>query len=117
VIFAEIICKYVNDMTYITYNEVNKDYLEKIIAYQNLIAFHYHYGSKFKSDFWVDTQKNAKNIIEKLPIIGDLSTFENAIRDDIIYGTENTRLGCFCPEDHFHVHLGMVNMNRRDILI
>lgn len=116
VIFAEITCKYVNDMNYINYNEVNRDYLEKIIAYQNLIAFHYHYGSKFKSNFWEDTQKTAKNIIEKLAIVGDTETYENAIRDDIIYGTENTRLGCFFVEDHLHIHCGMLDKKRIDII-
>jgi hypothetical protein len=116
VIFAEIICSYVTNMDYLKYTETNKEYLEKIIAYQNLVAFHYHYGSKFKSNFWKNTQKNANDIVEKLAIIGDILTYENCIRDDIVYGTEITRLGCFFAEDHLHVHCGMMNKKRNQII-
>jgi hypothetical protein len=116
VIFAEMICSYLNDMNLQKYNEMNKDYLEKIIAYQNLIAFHYSYGSKFKSNFWKDTQNNAKLIVQKLAIQGDTLTYEDYIRNDIFYGTEYSKLGCFTSEDHMYIHCGMMNKSKKDIL-
>jgi len=95
---------------------MNKCYLEKIIAYQNLIAFHYSYGSKFKSNFWKDTQNNAKSIVQKLAIQGDTLTYEDYIRNDIFYGTEYSKLGCFTSEDHMYIHCGMMNKSKKDIL-
>lgn len=116
VIFSEMVCSYVSDMNYFKYAETNKDYLEKIIAYQNLVAFHYSYGSKFKSNFWNDTQKNAKEIIDKLPIHGDTLTYEESIRNDIIYDKDYSRLACFAGEDHLHVHCGMTGKTRNEVL-
>jgi hypothetical protein len=116
VIFAEMVCSYATDMNYLNNADTNKEYLEKIIAYQELVAFHYSYGSKFKSDFWKDTQINAKKLIDKLPIHGDISTFEECIRNDICYDKNYSQLACFLGEDNLHVHCGMTGKTRRDII-
>lgn len=63
ILFSELLCEYLEtDMTKETIFNYNLHYRKVMIEYQMEVAFHYQYGSIFKSIFWQEVQNAAENI-------------------------------------------------------
>lgn len=63
ILFSELLCEYLEtDMSNESLFGYNLYYRRKMIEYETEVAFHYQYGSKFKSIFWLEVQSAAENI-------------------------------------------------------
>ena len=97
--FALLINEYLNDMQDHKRDDINQRYLGMIYGHQLDIAYHYSFGSKYKTKFWND-------MIEKSKIILNSSThgydqkFKDEINYDIKYKNGISRLGSIDVFDH-----------------
>lgn len=66
IVFSELLCEYLEtDMTKETVFNYNLHYRKVMIEYETEVAFHYQYGSKFNSIFWLEVQSAAENLTRK----------------------------------------------------
>jgi hypothetical protein len=106
-IFAEYICSFVEDKKHETYVKYNQQYHHDLYATELAIAWHYSYGSKYKTAFWQDAKKRAEQFMNS-SYIGDKDFYEDALYHDKKFGNhEMFGIGIFGYDDYFQIHAGM----------
>jgi hypothetical protein len=105
--FSENICSFIEDRKHENYVKCNQKYYRKMFEYQQSLAWHYSYGSKYKSPFWIDVKKRANNIMDN-SFNTNPEYYEDALYHDHKYfSTEYFNIGCFDYLDYNQVHSGM----------
>jgi len=112
--FAEMICEYLNNMSEGNMIVTNHRYLYDMWCYQFSLAYHYQFGSVHDSQFWRDTQSNAKQFM-KYNFNGNEDIFKQNLEYDIHLSNSNientvfalSKIGTFSYRDHCYILNGM----------
>ena len=105
-LFANYICKFLENRTLQTFESANHSYYNEIFHYQISLAFHYQYGSNFDSVFWQDIHKKAKYIMNIHPKFSEDSLchlYNYASK----YRSKDFLIGTFNYQDFSAIHSGM----------
>ena len=89
--------------------------MQEMFHYQISLAFHYSYGSKFQSDFWVDVNERAKSIMNlnyKFSEESLLSLYNYNKK----HRSKEFMVGIFDYKDYEAIHSGMLNINSDEML-
>jgi len=113
--FAMMICEYLKNPTEQNKDRLNLTYLDGIYSQQLCLAYHYHFGSVYKTSFWKDKTKKAKFILNN-SIIGTGEKFLESVRKDYDYKTNDSKLAWMVVEDHIYIHNGMNNIKWNGLL-
>lgn len=105
-LFANYICKFLQNRTLESLEISNHIYYQELFHYQISLAFHYSYGSKFDSIFWQDVHKRAKDIMNIHPKFSEdsLSYLYNYSSN---YKSKEFLIGIFNYQDYRALHSGM----------
>lgn len=108
-IFVEKIClDYIYNKTKEAFCGLNTFYRREMVEYEQSIAFHYQYGSKFDTPFWEDVSKKAKEVFKFHPN-SDINNFADNIDVDLSTGyTSFATIGSFTFNDVRIVSNGML---------
>lgn len=99
-----------------SFYSMNRAYLDTMREYHVSLAFHYQYGSKYKTAFWEKTQEAAKKYLEYTPCYKQEEMYQS------FYGDYMTRkidkkdssileFGCFTYLDWRDLHGGMTGID------
>ena len=108
--FAVLISHYLDDINFETIDRINYEYNLEMWTYQLSLAYHYQYGSTYKTKFWETTQNNAINVM-KSSFNGNKEIFMMNLKRDMKNLKKNTlysKIGVFGVEDLKQIHFGMV---------
>jgi hypothetical protein len=105
--FANNICSFIEDKKHENYVKQNRQYLREVYNCELSVAWHYSYGSKYKTPFWEDVKKRSNDFMNS-SYFGSNEFYEDALFHDKKYeSNEYFSIGCFGYEDYFQVHAGM----------
>jgi hypothetical protein len=109
--FANFISKFIDNPTQENFNNINYQYHLEMWQYQLSLAYHYQFGSIYKSKFWEDKKRKALQIMD-CNLNGNLKIFESHLNFDKqnLYNrvkSTYSKIGCFNFEDHLHLYYGM----------
>ncbi len=115
---ANLISRFLTNSQKSTYSyyKVNSDYLNQMHDYHLALAFHYKYGSKYNTEFWIKTKQSAKNYFEMNPIYKEESLY-NSYYGDILSSkldesySDILKLACFTSIDYRDIHSGMTGID------
>lgn len=114
--FAEMVCLFLENRNHDNFELTNTQYREKIIDYQLSLAWHYQYGSNYKSNFWKQVQKKSKEFFN-FTKYKNIETLLSQYCYDKKYREEKyLHIGCFRYLDFEQVHYGMTNFQVHDII-
>ena len=106
-LFASFICDYINDPSELNRQTINSKYLTEMWIYQMMLAYHYQYGSRYKSEFWNKTTENAKDMM-KYQFNGVEEVFKyNLNLDKEFLQTYQSKIGILSFDDHIQLQRGL----------
>jgi hypothetical protein len=106
--FAAHICQFVEDKKHENYIKYNQKYYKDMFDYQLSLAWHYSYGSKHETSFWVDVKERANDLLN-ISYNTNKEYYEDALQHDRKFSSnEYFNIGCFGYEDYLQVHAGMM---------
>ena len=106
-VFASFICDYINDPTEVNRQIINSKYLTEMWIHQMMLAYHYQYGSRYKSEFWNKTVENAKDMM-KYQFNGVEEVFKyNLNLDKEFLQTYQSKIGILSFDDHIQLQRGL----------
>jgi len=105
--FSLLISNYLNERTKKNLDENNKHYNELIYANQLCLAYHYQFGSKYKTPFWNNIKKLSKDIM-KSTYRGTDEKFLEFIKFDMKYKDTSSNLGSMTYIDHIQLQTGFL---------
>ena len=114
-LFATYICNFLQNRSLTSFESINHTYYQEMFHYQISLAFHYSYGSKFQSDFWVDVNERAKSIMNlnyKFSEESLLSLYNYNKK----HKSKEFMVGIFDYKDYEAIHSGMLNINSDEML-
>lgn len=114
-LFATYICDFLRDRTLESFESTNQRYYIEMFNYQISLAFHYSYGSKYNSDFWIDIHKRAKSIMNLNYKFSEESQ-KSLYNFNKRYRGEEFMVGIFNYKDYEMIHSGMLNLNLPDLI-
>lgn len=110
-LFAQYICDYLEERDYDSFVKTNNQYFRQMYAYYETLAFHYQFGSKYKTIFWNMCQKESIKFLSFNQNVLDKEIFkhniEHFIRTD---GSANhTWIGQYHYPSTKDIYCGMTN--------
>ncbi len=108
-LFATYICDFLKNRTLESFESTNHRYYQDMFNYQISLAFHYSYGSKFQSDFWVDIHERA-NLIMNLNYKFSEESQKSLYNFNKRYRGQEFMVGIFNYKDYEMIHSGMLNL-------
>jgi len=107
IMFADFICFFLEDRKHETFIKYNQLYHKQMFYYQLSLAWHYSYGSKYKSSFWSDVKKRANDLMN-ISYFTNKEYYEDAVFHDKKFASpEYFEIGTFQYHDYFQIHEGM----------
>lgn len=104
-LFAKSICNFLDDRRHETLVRSNQTYHQYVMQNQIGMAWHYSYGSIFKSKFWDRVVEQSKRLLD---IKFDIDEWVDAYNHDQQWKSSDLfRVGCFSHNDYRQVHFGM----------
>ena len=111
-LFASDICEYLNsNKNYQSYVYNNAKYINQIYKYQLSLAWHYSYGSTYKTNYWNDVTERAKKFMESVPYGKMSSILDGFSVDHINKNSQSFSVGSFVYPDFRMIHSGMTGEN------
>lgn len=107
IIFSSYICDFIENKKHENYIKYNQFYYRDVYNYQLSIAWHYSYGSKYNSPFWVDVKKRANELMS-IAHRTQPEYYEDALHHDLKYAShEYFSIGSFGHNDYIQINSGM----------
>ena len=106
--FADNINLFLKERTFHNFNQQNFFYRKKIFEYEQSLAFHYSYGSKFKSNFWKDVQERSNKLLNTNNLMQKEFWNELSISNSF-------RIGIFTRPDFEQIHSGMTGISMNEV--
>lgn len=102
VMFADKICDFLEVKSPDALFSINEFYREKLVDIQLSLAWHYRYGSQYRSNFWDSMQKKAEKVLKLFPQYN-----QDSMNEKYFYNKNLINIGCFDSSDYRRVHQGM----------
>lgn len=106
---ANLIAEYLRNPQDSNMNHANACYLEEMWSYQLTLAYHYQFGSKYKTKFWNSVQKQSQDFLKYSFKLGNSEIFETLLNFDKKYNTRYSVIGHFDHLDHRYIYDKMNN--------
>ena len=118
--FAQYICDFITSghhkRTVQNAANVNNQYFNDMMEYQDLLSFHYQHGSSYNTPFWENIIKDSRKQITTLPN-GHIDNFLHNLHIDLeTKSTSWSTIGAFESSDMLQIYCGMNDITRDEIL-
>lgn len=108
-LFAEFISDYLENQCRQSFDDINYRYNLEMWTYQLSLAYHYHYGSIYKTKFWENVTSSATNIMN-ISFNGNPDVFQmNLNRDCKNMNNQYSKIGSFGFADLNQIHFNMLD--------
>lgn len=110
-LFAEFISDYLDNKCIEFFDDINYRYSLEMWAYQLSLAYHYQYGSIYKTKFWQNIKSNAIDVM-KASFNGNPEVFQmNLERDYRNKNKKYSNIGSFGFADLQQIHFNMLGVD------
>lgn len=104
VVLANHIVDYARSVDEKTMDHINAIYLEEMWLYQLTLAYHYQFGSKYKTEFWNRVQKQSQDFLKYSFKLGNPEIFETLVNYDKKHHGRYSTIGYLDHLDHRYIY-------------